>query len=124
MVTEQALPLTSRGPMDPQQAFQRAAEFHAEGRLWEAEQLYEIVLKADDRHFQSVYRLGLIRLQQGRFPDAVNLFRRAIKIDRDSADAHLHLGVGLTGLGRLEEAIPRYQRALAINPNLAEAHNN
>jgi tetratricopeptide (TPR) repeat protein len=110
--------------MGPAQAFQQAAAFHAQGRLWDAEQLYEFVLKSDDRHFDSIYRLGLIRLQQSRFADAVALFRRALKVDRDSADVHLHLGVALTGLGRLEDAISRYQQALAVRPDLAEAHNN
>jgi tetratricopeptide (TPR) repeat protein len=113
-----------RGSIDPLRAFQQAAALHGQGRLWDAERLYEIILKTDDRHFESIYRLGLIRLQQSRFVDAVALFRRAVKIDRDSADAHLHLGVALTGLRRLEDAIPRYERALAIKPELPEAHNN
>jgi tetratricopeptide (TPR) repeat protein len=106
------------------QAFQQATVLHAQGRLWDAEQLYEIALKADDRHFDSVYRLGLIRLQQTRLSDAAALFRRALKIDRDSADAHLYLGVALTGLQRLDDAVPRYARALAIKPDFPEAHNN
>jgi len=110
--------------LHPIEAFQQAASFQQQGRLWEAEQLYEIVIKADNSHFGAVYRLGLIRLHQGRFADAINLFRRAIKIDKDSADVQLHFGVALTGLQRLEDAIPRYEKALALNPNLAEAHNN
>ncbi len=105
-------------------AFQQAILFHNRGRLWEAAQLYEIVLKADDRHFGAVHRLGLLRLQQRKFDDAERLLRRAVKIDRNSADAHLHLAAALTGLGRFEDAIRHYQRALAIRPDLAEAHNN
>jgi len=106
------------------QAFQQATVLHAQGRLRDAERLYEIVLNADDRHFDSIYRLGLIRLQQTRFSDAAALFRRALKIDRDSADAHLHLGVALTGLQRLDDAVARYARALALKPDFPEANNN
>jgi tetratricopeptide (TPR) repeat protein len=106
------------------QAFQRAAAFHATGRLREAEQLYDAVLAADPRHFEAIYRLGLIRLHQGRFADAEPLFRRAVKLDKRSADAQHHLAIVLTGMQRLEEAVPRFQRALALRPRYAEAHNN
>jgi tetratricopeptide (TPR) repeat protein len=110
--------------IDPAQAFARAAAFHAEGRLREAEELYDAVLAADARHFEAVYRMGLIRLQQGRFADAEALFRRAVKLDKRSHDAHHYLAIALTGLHRLEEAIPSYAKALALRPNYAEAHNN
>src|SRR6266849_850210 len=74
--------------IDPLQAFQRAVSFHAQGRLWEAEQLYAIVLQADRSHFDALLRLGIVRLQQGRFDQAARLLRRSIKVDSNSADAH------------------------------------
>jgi protein O-GlcNAc transferase len=106
------------------QIFQQAVLFHDHGRLSEAEQLYQMVLTADDRHFGSLCRFGLLRLQQGRFDDAERLFRRAVKVDKRSADAHQFLGAALTGLGRLKEAIRSYEKAIAIRPAFAEAHNN
>ena len=111
----------ARGPL---QTFQQAVSFHEQGHLWEAEQLYEIVLKTEDRHFDAVYRLGLIRVQQNKFSHAAHLFRRAIKIDKNSADAHFHLGVALTGLGQVERAVQHYEKALALKPTFPEAHNN
>src|SRR5690348_16233652 len=71
------------------QAFREAVALHDRGRLGEAEQRYETVLRVDARHFQAIYRLGLIRMQQGRFGDAVSLFRRAVKVERRSAHAYL-----------------------------------
>jgi protein O-GlcNAc transferase len=105
--------LPNRRIVDSLRVLQEAAALHAQGRFREAEQRYRIVLDADDRNFDALYRLGLLRLQQGRFGDAANLFRRAIKVERRSADAHHHLAVALSGLGRDEEAIERYQTALA-----------
>jgi tetratricopeptide (TPR) repeat protein len=116
--------LPYRRAVAPQRALQDAAALHNQGRFKEAERLYQIVLDADDRNFDALYRLGLIRLQQGRFGDATKLFRRAIKVDRRSADAHQHLAVALSGLGRHEEAIERYKKALAIKRDFPEAHNN
>lgn len=124
MVTDRAsLLLLGRG-IDPLQVFQRAAAFYAQGRLREAEQLYDVVLAAEPRHFEFVYNLGLIRLHQGRFADAELLFRRAVKIEKRSAEAHHHLAIALNGLQRLDEAVARYEKALALRPKYAEAHNN
>jgi tetratricopeptide (TPR) repeat protein len=123
-VNEQGSVFERRGIIGPLRAFQQAIMFQAQGRLWEAAQLYETVLKTDDRHFESLYRLGLIRLQQGRFDDSARMFRRAVKSEKHSADAHFHLGVALTGANRAEEAIRCFRKTLEIRPNFAEAHNN
>jgi tetratricopeptide (TPR) repeat protein len=117
-------PLMHGPGVGPVQAFERAAALHAQGQLQEAEDLYDQVLAANPRHFDSVYRLGLIRLQQGQFAEAESLFRRATKLDKRSADAQHHLAVALTGLGRLEEAVPRYEKVLGLRPRYAEAYNN
>jgi predicted O-linked N-acetylglucosamine transferase (SPINDLY family) len=123
-VIERGSTVLHRSGFDLSRGFQQAASFQAQGRLWEAERLFELVLKADDRHFESLYRLGLIRLQQRRFGDAEHLFRRAVEVDKSSADAHQFLGFALTGLARLEEAIRSYQKAIALRPRFAEAYNN
>jgi tetratricopeptide (TPR) repeat protein len=106
------------------QAFREAVALHDRGRLGEAEQRYESVLRADGRHFQALCRLGLIRLQQGRFGDAVSLFRGALKVERRSAYAQLHLGAALAGIKNHEEAIRHYKKALALEPDTPEIHSN
>jgi protein O-GlcNAc transferase len=108
-------------PLTP---FARAVTLHDSGRLSEAEQLYQMLLLGDERHFDVLCRLGLVRLQQNRFTDAEGLLRRAIKVDKRSAEAHQLLGSALTGLGRLEEAVRSYSKAVAIRPKFAEAQNN
>ena len=45
-MSEQAPALEQRRSIDPLQAFQQAIPFQHQGRLWEVEQFYEIVLKA------------------------------------------------------------------------------
>ena len=108
----------------PLQPFERAVSLHDSGRLSEAEQLYQIVLLGDDRHFDALCRFGLVRMQQQRFADAEGLIRRAIKVDKRSAEAHELLGSALTGLGRLDEAVRSYSKAVAIRPKFPEAQNN
>jgi protein O-GlcNAc transferase len=108
----------------PLQIFQQAGLLHDQGRLREAEQLYQMVLMGDDRHFGSLCRLGLLRLQQRRFEDAKRLFRRAVKVDKRSAEAHQLLGSALTGIECPEKAVRSYEKAIAIRPAFPEAHNN
>ena len=108
----------------PMEALRNASLLHAQGRLQDAERGFQFVLQADDRNYEALYRLGLIRIQQSRFGDAANFLRRALKVDRGSADALHHLAVALSGLGRHEDAIVRYEKALALKPDFAEAHNN
>jgi tetratricopeptide (TPR) repeat protein len=105
-------------------AFLDAAALHAQGRLAEAERRYLIVLGEEPKHFEALYRLGLIRLQQARFGEAAKGFRRALAVDATSANAMHHLAVALSGQGRHEDAIARYGRALELDPSLAEACNN
>jgi tetratricopeptide (TPR) repeat protein len=113
-----------RSPQSVAQTLAEAALLHDRGRLQEAEQRYRIVLDADGRNFDALYRFGLLRLQQTRFADAEILFRRGVKVAPRSADAQLHLAVALTGLKQHDEAIRRYEKAIALKPNFAEAHNN
>jgi tetratricopeptide (TPR) repeat protein len=116
--------LTFRDIAASSKALRDAILLHNQGRLSEAEQRYQIVLSADGRNFDALYRLGLIRLQQVRFGAAADLFRHALKVERRSLDALHHLAVALSGLARYEEAIRLYEKTLAVKPDHPEAHNN
>jgi protein O-GlcNAc transferase len=122
-VTQRSFSAAPR-PLQSHEAFRQALALHDQGRQLESENLYQMVLAADDRHFGAINGLGLLRLQQSKFEDAARLFRRAVKLDKNSAHAQFHLGVALTGLKRPEEAVRHYERAVALAPRLAEAHNN
>jgi protein O-GlcNAc transferase len=82
------------------------------------------VLEKEPHHFNSLYSLGSIRLQQNRFHDAADLFYRAIKTEKASPEAHYCLALALTGMGRAREAIRRYRKAIALRPDFAEAHSS
>ncbi len=122
--------------IDALTVFQQAIALQGQGRVREAEKLYESILRCDSRHFDSIFYLGLIRLQQSRFADAAILFRRAVKSTKKSADAqdltlklrdaaaHNNLGYALERLGRNQEAALHYEKALTIDPSYPEAHNN
>ncbi len=118
------LPAGYREISAPARALRDGIALHSQGRLREAAHRYKFALAADERNYEALYRLGLIRLQQARYGIALDLFRRAFKSEPRSAEARHHLAVALSGLKRHEEAIGHYRAALAIKPDYAEAHNN
>jgi tetratricopeptide (TPR) repeat protein len=102
-----------------EQAFQIASALHNEGRLTEADRLYQFILAVTPDHYPSLLRLGALRSRANQMDDAVRLFSRAVAARPGSADALGGLGFALAGLGRHDEALVCYQKALSINPQSA-----
>jgi protein O-GlcNAc transferase len=105
-------------------AFARAAALHEAGRLTEAEQTYGQILKAQPKHFESQFLLGVIHAQRGRHADAVRQFDIALKLNPNSATVHNSRGVALGKLKRVSEALASFDRAIALRGDHAEAHSN
>jgi len=99
----------------------RALARHAQGRLTDAEQIYQAILTRDPAHFEALLHLGVLRLQQGRPQESFELTGKALGIEPRSAAAHSNLATALFGLRRHEEAIAAYEQALSIDPDYAEA---
>jgi protein O-GlcNAc transferase len=105
-------------------AFARAAALHEAGRLAEAEQIYNHILKVQPKHFESRFLLGVIFAQRGGHADALRQFDGALKLNPKSASVHNSRGVSLGKLKRVTEALASFDRAIALRPDNAEAHSN
>ncbi len=103
---------------------ERALEHHREGRLREAQAIYEGVLQITPNHPDALNLLGAIALDAGKHERAEGLIRRAIEIHPDAAAYHNNLGEALSALRRFDEAAAAYRQAAALDPQHAEAHNN
>ncbi|MBV8752796.1 MAG: tetratricopeptide repeat protein [Hyphomicrobiales bacterium] len=105
-------------------AFAQAAALHEAGRIAEAEQVYRQILKAQPRHFESQFLLGVIQAQRGRHAEAVRQFDVALKLNPNSATVHNSRGVSLGKLKRVSEALASFDLAIALRGDHAEAHSN
>jgi tetratricopeptide (TPR) repeat protein len=105
-------------------SLQAALSLHHQGRLAEAEALYQALLKANRDHFDALHSLGILRCQQRRYADARSLFLEALRQKPDSAEAEYNLATALEGLKHLDEAVLHYQKALSLRPDFYPAHNN
>jgi tetratricopeptide (TPR) repeat protein len=106
-----------------EQTFQIASGLHSDGKLCEADRLYQFILAERPTHYGSLFRLGLLRARANQMDDAVHLFSRAVAAKPNSADALGWLGIALAALDRRDEALAYYQKALSINPEHAVVHN-
>lgn len=98
-----------------------AANLHQAGRLVEAAQLYQQVLRGNPRNSDAIYSLGIIHLQSGRLEEAQASLADAIRIKPRFPEALCSRGIALMQLRRREEALVCLDQAIAIMPNFVEA---
>ncbi|MFM1747203.1 MAG: hypothetical protein RLZZ188_869 [Verrucomicrobiota bacterium] len=93
----------------------------AEGRLKEAEVLFNEALRLAPEHPDARLNLGITLVRAGRAAEAVPLLEAAAR-GQPAADTHFNLGVALATVGRLNEAEGALRAASQRDPGLAEAH--
>jgi protein O-GlcNAc transferase len=107
-----------------QAKFMQGFALHQQGRLGEAEHLYEEVLRSAPSNFDALHLLGLVALQTGRSQRGVDLISQAITHNPGVAAAHNNLGNGLKDLKRHTDALFQFDQAISLKPDYAEAHYN
>lgn len=106
------------------QAFQRARELHAQGRLGEAERALQ-ELATPGEHRETVLRaLFDLYAQTGRLQDAIDTMAALTEELPDQLYYFTRLAALLEGRGQLDAAISHYLRLLERQPRLADAHYN
>jgi len=91
------------------------------GRLEEASEQYELVLKDDPRHAGAIDRLAMVRYEEGRHEDALELYRRHLALDPDNANTYTNIGVVFYKTGRFGEARETLKHALSLDPQATMA---
>ncbi len=101
-----------------------AVEQHRQGRLDEAERLYQSAIRADSNLPQAPYFLGVLSAQLNRVPIAVDYLQQAIALDLQFVPAYLELASLYSRLGESKQAVSLLERCVERNPNDADALNN
>ena len=102
----------------------QAMELHQSGKLDEAAQLYEQVIKDNPKDLNGLHLLALVRMQMGDGPAAEQLVRRAIKVDDQQPAFFNTLGLSLRRQDRNEEAKEAFRQTLKLDPKFVQALNN
>jgi tetratricopeptide (TPR) repeat protein len=108
-----------------QEMFLRAVRLEEiPGKLDEAKQAYQTILRMQPAHAAAAINLGTIHYNERDFAGAEKLYRQATEADPEYALAFFDLGNVLDEQQRLSEAIEAYERALILVPQYADAHYN
>lgn len=101
-----------------------ATERHRAGQFAEARRLYRDVLARTPEHPVTLFRSGLLELQDGHPEAALLLVERAVAANAAEPRYHFVLGQSLQALRRWDPAIGAYEIALKLQPDFLDAWNN
>lgn len=105
-------------------ALELAVQYHQDGNLNQAAEIYTDILVTDPMHSQALYLLGVVVHQQGDGSRALELIEQAILNVPDNPIFFCGLGDVLSSLGDLDAALVNYNKALDLKPDFPEAHYN
>jgi len=117
-------PAIRPGRNDLREVLTLALTHHREGRLSDAERIYQRVLAAEANQPDALHLLGVVTLDRGRPGEAVTLLRRAITAAPDAAAIHNALGTAQRAARDTTAAIDSYRRAVELEPTSAAFRTN
>jgi tetratricopeptide (TPR) repeat protein len=91
-----------------------------QGRVKEAERLFQDVVRMSPNFDDGYYALGYLYWTQGRRDDAVAAYKKALALNPDFAEVRYNLGFIYSEEGKLDEAQNQFERALSIKPDYKE----
>jgi len=101
-----------------------AVRLHQEGRLAEAEQIYQKILRVEADQVEALHFLGLLRHQMEQHEEAIRLMSQAISLDPEYADAINNLGNVFKVLERFDEAGQAFRKVIDLRPDQSGVYSN
>lgn len=102
--------------------FQQAVIFAQSGKLSEAKELFQKLLKKLPNHPQLLTNLGRIEFQLGNLSSALKLIQKSIQINGNQPQAFLILGNGFFQLKSHQKAISAFKSAISLSPKDSDAY--
>ena len=106
------------------ESFKIAVDFHTKGKISEAKNIYEKILKVKPDHFLALTNLGIIFSQLRKLERAAELFNKVIIINPKYAEGHNNLGNALFELSEFDKSLDCYKKAVQLDSNFSDAFNN
>lgn len=100
---------------------QDAANELSAGKLDQADQDLQSVLRSNPQDYRALDLLGVVRVLQHQEAKAEELFEQVVKVKPDFAPGHAHLGLLYLHMGRTQDALPELREALRLDPGRADA---
>jgi Tfp pilus assembly protein PilF len=96
---------------------QDAESLEQQGKLAEAAEKYQTVLKINPRSVAALNRLGTIYVHQGKFDQGIEFYRRALRLRPEEFGTNLNLGIAYMRVQDYKSAAPVLDRAAGLRPS-------
>ncbi len=106
-----------------QYQYLQALNHHENGRLDEAQRIYQSIVKLQPKFAEALHGLGLIALARSNYQEAIEWFNQALKIEKNAAYFN-NRGSAYFEIKKMQEALADYQAALKLQPGFIDAQYN
>jgi predicted O-linked N-acetylglucosamine transferase (SPINDLY family) len=104
---------------------QQGKILHQQGRLKEAQSIYEQGLRLDPNYFELLFLMGTVLINQCRdYLQAVDFLSKAIHINSLSVAAYSNRSMAFLALGNLEKSLVDCNKAIELEPDFEAAYIN
>ena len=107
-----------------QEQLKELIELYQSGKLDEAENVAQNLLKQFPDDLTCLNILGVITDGKGNTEEAIKIYQKALNINENSPETHFNMGSILHRLGRSNEARVSYEKAISIKSDFLNAHFN
>jgi tetratricopeptide (TPR) repeat protein len=107
-------------PDEPEATYERARRFHKEGRLEEAERLYEETLRLDPGHVDTLNNLGVLFIRKRDYLSAQRNLEKAVRLKPRYAEPFYNLACLKAITGDTEQALAYLQKAVSLDPTVRD----
>ncbi len=108
--------LQEANPGKPQETYDRARQFHKEGRLEEARRLYEESLRLDPGYVDALNNLGVIFIRKRDYVAAQRSLEKAVRLKPKYAEPFYNLACLNAIRGELKLALAQLKKAVSLDP--------
>lgn len=105
----------NRSP-EAERVFLKAWSLLSEGRLCEALERLDTLIRMNPRDTDAWYERGVAQFQLKRFADAIESFEAILKLNPDDSLALAGKGITLAKTSRYQEAVEYFAKATALDP--------
>ncbi|MDC3146985.1 tetratricopeptide repeat protein [Prochlorococcus sp. AH-716-I09] len=113
-----------RQKYDENEILKKAINFHYEGKIFQASQLYKLLIDKGCQNSTIFSNYGVILINSGKLKDAEFFIRKAIKLNPKDSNAHYNLGGILKNQRKIKDAEFFIRKAIELNPKDSTAHYN
>ena len=110
--------------MDIKDKISEAKDLLMNGRLEEAKNIFQDIIKNQPTNYKAHTNIGAISLQLGKFDDAEFNFKNAIKHNPMFEIAYFNLGITQKKQGKFNDAEISFKNAISLREDYTEANTN